>query len=145
MKKITATNAVHFRRASLRLDIIIIAAVAGLLVTLGVLFASTGFRLHREAKIRANLQTVWVTANQYLLQHSKDEVTLTDLAAYTEMGVTPLSKLATVAGEDYAAVNGGTISRDDTRLTLAYGKDGKVVYETKPTPKSASKSAPKKK
>jgi hypothetical protein len=128
----------RWRRGVSKIEVIIIAALAGILLTLAGTFVVTGLKLNREAKIRANLQEVWVIANQYFLETSKEEVALKDLAAYKSERVKSLARVGedAVAGEDYQTVNNGTVKRDDSRLTVEYGKGGKdriVIYYTTQT------------
>jgi Tfp pilus assembly protein PilE len=122
----------RWRRGLSKIEVVVIAAAAGLLLALAGTFVVSGVKLNREAKIRANLQEVWVIANQYFLETGKEEVALKDLAAYRSERVKTLFRVneAAVAGEDYQTVNNGVVKREDKRLAVEYGKGRTVIYET---------------
>lgn len=113
-------------------EVILAAAIVGLLVALSIGPVRSGIRNNREKSIRENLQTVWVAANEYFLQHEKTEVTFADLTK-PDAGVTRVTSLKNITGENYATVNGGRITRTDRKLELTYdaGRTPRtVVYET---------------
>jgi type II secretory pathway pseudopilin PulG len=110
-------------RSSLAFSLVEVVATAagiGLLLAFAIGAVQSGLRNNRENNIRQNLQTVWVAANEYFLSQQKTEVTLADLAK-PNTGSSAVASLEKVADEDYASVNGGKITRKDSKLEVTYG------------------------
>ena len=116
-----AQTRVH-RNAFTLVEVIATAAAIGIAIALLIGAISSGLRNSRENAIRQNLFTLWVSANEYLLLHQKDEVTYTELAK-PDANIKGIATLKPVAGEDYATANDGKITRNTTQLQITY-KDG---------------------
>lgn len=116
------------RRAFVSAPVAAVAAVVGILVVLAVFSVFEGLRRNRELAIRENLQTLWVAANQYFLDTGAAEVDYAELLK-ARPNVDSLADLKPVAGEDYAKVNKGKITRDAAELSVEY-RDGKKTVET---------------
>ncbi|MDR2429313.1 MAG: hypothetical protein LBD14_00140 [Puniceicoccales bacterium] len=118
------------RNAFTLVEVIAIAATAGLLLALTLGAISSGLKTSRENAIRQNLFTLWVAANEHLLHHQKDEVTYAELTK-----ANPNAAPTPIAGEDYATANNGKITRDTTQLQITYphrDTQHTVTYTTTP-------------
>jgi len=114
------------------LEVAAIAAGATLLVLVVAGSVFSILKTNRERQIRRNLQTVWVAANQYFLEHQAEEVPLEKLRLFDAPGAVRVGDLKAVADEDYMTVNDGKIRRGDAELKVASNKAGTafVTYKT---------------
>ncbi|MDR2981711.1 MAG: prepilin-type N-terminal cleavage/methylation domain-containing protein [Puniceicoccales bacterium] len=112
-------------------EVVIAAAVVGLLAALCIGPIKAAVRNGKENSMRENLQQIWISANAYFLKHETSEVSWKDLTN-SEKGDPAVANLKPVVSEDYSSVNDGKITSADKKLELTY-YDGStsrtVAYE----------------